>query len=436
VNIDNKVKLKYIHGFVFLIIILSLLGCQSSSELSLENKIQLAENSLPQSNKIITWKKKSIPEQMKHYGIPGVSIAVIENFELLFARVYGIENIEKNSPLTTETMFRAVGVSSQVSRFIALNFVEREILNMQEDVNQNLITWKIPDNQWTQKQVVTLDSLLKFNTAGLNEFYMKSYTRGSEIPSLYQVLEGLPPAKTPPVRVVSEPSRYKRAENLWVVSYIVLEQLLEDVAQKSFPQIANDLLFSPLGLKNTTFEQPLPERFWPQTSWGHQKERSINGSAEVYPTQAAMGLWSTPTDLAHILIEMMKSYRGLSSLVASPDTMKQLINLDKPYYHWNSNGSGYSCFYAFDARAGQGIVIMINHDAGPDLRIEITHSFCRSWNWRWGDFLLKDRMIYSAMIYAALGFFLLIILLGTVLSVRQSRQKLEIPVILPVTTSN
>jgi len=424
VNIDNRVKLKFIHGFVFLIIILSLLGCQSSSELSLENKIQLAANSLPQSNRIISWKKKSIPEQMKHYGIPGVSIAVIENFELLYARAYGVKNIEKNSPLTTETMFRAVGVSSQVSRFIALNFVEEGILNMQEDVNQNLITWKIPDNQWTQKQAVTLHSLLEFNTAGLNGFYMKSYTRGTEIPSLYQVLEGLPPAKTPAVRVVSEPGRYKRAENLWVVSYVVLEQLLEDVAQKSFPRIAGDILFSPLDLKNTTFEQPLPERFWPQTSWGYQNKRSINGAAEVYPTRAAMGLWTTPTDLAHILIEMMESYRGLSSLVASPDTVKQLIDLDRSYFQWYSNGGGYYCFYAFDARAGHGIVIMINHDEGLDLRKEITHSFFRSLNWRWGDFLLKDRMIYSGMIFAALGFFLLIILLGTVLFIRQSRRKL------------
>jgi len=424
VNIGNKVKLIFIYGFVFLIIILSFLGCRFSSESSLENKIQLAENSLPQSNRIITWEKKSIPEQMNHYGIPGVSIAVVENFKLLFARAYGVENIEKNSSLTTETMFRAVGVSSQVSRFIALNFVERGILNMQEDVNRNLLTWKIPDNQWTQKQAVTLDSLLKFNTAGLNEFYMKSYSRESEVPSLYQILEGLPPAKTPAIRVVSEPGRYKRAGNLWVVSYVVLEQLLEDVAQKSFPRIASDLLFSPLDLKNTTFEQPLPERFWPQTSWGHQKERSIHGAAEVYPTRAAMGLWSTPTDLAHILIEMMKSYRGFSSLVASPDTVKQLINLDRPYFQWYSNGGGYYCFYAFNARAGHGIVIMINHDAGLDLRKEITHSFFRSLNWRWGDFLLKDRMIYSGMIFAALGFFLLIILLGTVLFIRQSRRKL------------
>lgn len=423
-NIGNNIKLISIYGFVFLIIILSFLGCQSSSELSLETTIQLAENSLPQSNRSITWKKKSIPEQMKYYGIPGVSIAVVENFELLFAKAYGVNKIEKSSPVTTETMFRAVGVSSQVSRFLALNFVERGILNMQEDVNQNLITWKIPDNQWAQKQSVTLHSLLKFNTAGLNEFYMKSYAKGAEIPSLYQVLEGLPPAETPAIRVVSEPGRYRRAENLWVVSYVVLEQLLEDVAQKSFPRIASDLLFSPLGLKNTTFEQPLPERFWPQTSWGHQTKQPIHGAADVYPTRAAMGLWTTPTDLAHILIEMMKSYRGLSSLVASPDTVKQLIDLDRPYFQWYSNGGGYNCFYAFDARIGHGIVIMINHDAGSDLRKEITHSFFRALNWRWGDFIFEDRLIYSGMIYAALAFFLLIILLGTVLFIRQSRRKL------------
>ncbi|MFC2161757.1 serine hydrolase, partial [Acidobacteriota bacterium] len=244
------------------------------------------------------------------------------------------------------------------------------------------------------------------------------------IPSLYQVLEGIQPAQTPAVRVVSEPGKYRKAENLWVVSYIVLEQLLEDVAQKSFPQIASDLLFSPLGLKNTTFEQPLPENLWPQTSWGHQTKRIIHGAAHVYPTRAAMGLWTSPTDLAHILIEIMKSYRGLSTLIVSQNTVKQLIDLDNPYFQWYSNGGGYYCFYAFDARVGQGIVIMINHEAGHDLRREITHSFFQAWKWRWGNFILTDRLIFSGMIYAALVFFVLIIFLGGVLFIRQSRRKL------------
>ena len=101
-NTGKKVKLIFLYGLVFLIIILSFLGCQSSSELSLETTIQLAENSLPQSNRIMSWKKRSIPEQMKHYGIPGVSIAVVENFELLYARAYGVENIETNFSLTTK----------------------------------------------------------------------------------------------------------------------------------------------------------------------------------------------------------------------------------------------------------------------------------------------------------------------------------------------
>ncbi|MFC2168926.1 hypothetical protein ACFLRW_08075, partial [Acidobacteriota bacterium] len=90
----GKRKLIFLCGPVFLMIILGYMGCRFSSEMNLKNKIQRAENSLPHSNAIFTLKKRSMSEQMKHYGIPGVSIAVIEDFKLLFAKAYGSANIE------------------------------------------------------------------------------------------------------------------------------------------------------------------------------------------------------------------------------------------------------------------------------------------------------------------------------------------------------
>ncbi|MBN1273006.1 MAG: beta-lactamase family protein [Candidatus Aminicenantes bacterium] len=242
---DNKNRYKLIIGIVCLIILWSVWGCSQDSQKSLEDKIQKAENGLPSSTGILPWKTCSLYGQMDRYQIPGVSLAVIDDYKVDFAKGYGKQTGEKKLPLTTESMFRAVGVSSQVSRFIALNFVERGILPLHEDVNHFLIGWKIPENQWTRKQAVTLHSLLKFNTAGLNEFYMVFYPRGQEIPSLYQILEGLPPAKTPAIRVVSEPGKFKRSINYWVVSYVVLEQLLKDVAGQPFPHIARDVLFLP-----------------------------------------------------------------------------------------------------------------------------------------------------------------------------------------------
>lgn len=145
---------------------------------------------------------------------------------------------------------------------------------------------------------------------------------------------------------------------------------------------------------------------------------------DVYPSQASMGLWTTPTDLAEILIEMMKSYQGMSSRVVSEKTAAQVIDLERPYQYWYSNGTGYYCFYVFNPAAGQGIVIMINHENGDKLRREITHSCFRAWKWRWGgDLLLIDRLIYKGLVFLAISVFAFILLLGTVLVFRVSGPK-------------
>ncbi len=411
------------HGTAVLIVLLSY-GCVSSrSQKSLEEKIQQAEMGLPDSAGILPWKKRTIYEQMDRYQILGVSVTVIEDDKVSFSRGYGIKKAGTDSRITDKTMFRAMGVSSQVSRFLALNFVERGLLPLHEDINHYLKNWKIPENQWTEKQAVTLEHLLKFNTAGFNSFYMAGYPRGGEIPSLYQILEGLPPAKTPVVRIVREPGQFKRGQNYWVVSYIVLEKLLQDMAGKPFPQIASDLLFSPLGLENSSYKQPLPEKYRQKACIGHNENGPIDGYSEVYPTQAAMGLWTTPAELAKILIEMMHAYSGESSRIVSAETASEVINLGHPYQYWYSNGAGYYCAYIFNPALGQGIAVMINHEAGDELRKEIAHSIFRSFGWQWGgDFILIDRLIYKWMAFSAVCFFTLILFLGTALVLRLNKR--------------
>ncbi len=419
----HKTRSRLMLGTAVLILMLSY-GCISSrSQKSLEMKIQQAEKGLPASSGILPWKKRTIYEQMDYYQIPGVSVAVIEDDKVIYARGYGIKKAGTDVRITDKTMFRAMGVSSQVSRFIALNFVERGLLPLHEDINHYLKSWKIPENKWTEKQNVTLHHLLKFNTAGFNSFYMAIYPREGEIPSLYQVLEGRPPAKTPPVRVVREPGQFKRGQNYWVVSYIVLEQLLLDTAGQPFPQIARDLLFSPLGLENSTFKQPLPEKYRQQACSGHNENGTIDGYSQVYPTQAAMGLWTSPSELAEILIEMIHSFRGESSRIVSAENASDVINLGRPYQYWYSNGGGYYCAYIFNPALGQGIAVMINHEAGDELRKEISHSIFRSFGWQWGgDFLLIDRLIYKWMAFSAVCIFVLILFLGTALVLRQNKR--------------
>ena len=132
------------HGTAVLILLLSY-GCISSrSQKSLEERIQQAEKGLPASAGILPWEKRTIYEQMDRYQIPGVSVAVIEDDKVIYVRGYGTKKAGTDSRITDKTMFRAMGVSSQVSRFLALNFVERGVLPLHENINHYLRSWKIP----------------------------------------------------------------------------------------------------------------------------------------------------------------------------------------------------------------------------------------------------------------------------------------------------
>src|SRR5436853_4727598 len=53
----------------------------------------------------------AIQERMKHYRVPGVSIAVIHDFKVEWAKAYGVKDVETNEPITTETRFTAAAIS-------------------------------------------------------------------------------------------------------------------------------------------------------------------------------------------------------------------------------------------------------------------------------------------------------------------------------------
>src|SRR5689334_5375798 len=62
----------------------------------------------------------SIQDRMKHYKVPGVSIAVINNFKIEWVKAYGVKDVETNEPVTAETLFQAGSISKPVAAMAAL----------------------------------------------------------------------------------------------------------------------------------------------------------------------------------------------------------------------------------------------------------------------------------------------------------------------------
>jgi len=318
----------------------------------------------------------SLAERMAFHKVPAVSVAVIKDFKVEWARAYGFRDIEEKSPATVETLFQAASISKPVAAAAALHFVEKGLLNLDEDVNLKLKSWKIPGNEFTAKQQVTLREILS-HSAGLTVHGFPGYPTGQPVATLLQVLDGQKPANTAPIRVDVLPG------SLWRYSgggYTVMQQLLIDVLGRPFPDIMRETVLAPAGMAQSTYEQPLPESLLARAAVGYGPNgKPVGGRRHVYPEMAAAGLWTTPADLCRFAIEIMNAYGGRSDNVISQDMAKAMLTVQKApsglgfmlqgegrdfrFSHSGGN-AGFICdLVAFPAR-GIGLAIMTNADGG------------------------------------------------------------------------
>jgi CubicO group peptidase (beta-lactamase class C family) len=338
-------------------------------------------------------KKASLAERMKTYRVPGLSLAVINGYEIEWEEGYGVQESGGTSPVTPETLFQAASISKPVAAATALYYVERGILGLDEDVNSRLRTWKIPDNTWTRKGKVTLRALLS-HTAGLTVHGFPGYAEGKDLPSLRQILDGVKPANTPPIKVdIEMGSRFRYSGG----GYTVLQQLLIDILGRPFPYIVRDAVLIKLDMRQSTFEQPLPRALADAAASGHRPDGSVlPGKWHAYPEMAAAGLWTTPTDLARFALEILLAKEGKSDRVLSRVMVEMMLTpvkencglglmvkgsgQDFQFSHGGGN-EGFRCYLMAYPKRGQGAVIMTNSDLGSDFMPELLRSLSAEYGW-------------------------------------------------------
>ena len=344
-----------------------------------------------------------LADRMEFYKTPGVSIAFINNGRIEWTRGYGVRAVGGNEPVTAETMFQAGSISKPVAAAIALQMVQNGRLTLDGDVNEKLISWKVPENEFTKEQKVTVRRILS-HSAGLTNHVAGNYVAGAELPTLVQILNGVKPANTPPIRVDIIPgSRWRYSGG----GYGVVQQLIVDVAGKPFEKLAQEIIIDRLKMNHSTFEQPLPEKFRKSAAVGHNRAgEKIQGDWITFPEMAAAGLWSTPSDLARFALEIQQSKSGRSNRILSTQTTDQMLT--RQIENWGlgfavdgegnsarfSHGGdtdGYKCFLIMYETTGQGVVIMTNSDRGDRLTDEILRSIAREYGW--SDFRPKEKTI-------------------------------------------
>ncbi len=339
--------------------------------------------------------QKSLLGQMAHYKVPGVSIAVINEGKLEWARGFGTRDAALAAPVDVNTLFQAASLSKPITALVVMRLTEQGRLALDQDVNGYLQSWKVPAaGDWQPR--LTLRQLLT-HSAGLTVHGFLGYRRGQALPTAVQVLNGESPANSPAVRVDLLPGTWVRYSGGGTV---VAQQVLVDVAGKPFPTVAEEALFGPLQLRRSTFAQPLPAQWEPNVALGHtHKGEPLEGGYHVYPEMAPAGLWTTPSDLCTVFMEVQKALRGQSSLLTRRTAEEMLeplpVTMSRPtalgfflegpeatrrFWHngWNE---GYVSKFEMYKQGGQGAVIMTNSDAGHALIEELLNAIAAEYNW-------------------------------------------------------
>jgi CubicO group peptidase (beta-lactamase class C family) len=332
-------------------------------------------------------------DRMRSADTPGLSIAVINNGRIEWAKGYGVLDGAGNNPVTTETLFQAGSISKAVTAVAALRLVQQGKLNLDEDVNRKLVSWKVPENDFTKNKKVTLRGLLS-HSAGVNVPSFIGYLSGEPVPTLVQVLDGTKPANTPPIRVDSLPGSQFRYSG---GGFTIVQQLLIDLEKKPFPDLMRELVFKPLKMKHSTFEQRLPKDFITLAAAGHDaKGEKPPGRWRYLPEMAAAGMWTTPSDLALLAIELQKAQAGQSNKFLTAQTVNQMFTTQlgnwglgfsvegegraKRFNHGGSTLEFNSYLVAYN-NSGQGAVIMVNSLRGERVIDELLRSIAKEYGW-------------------------------------------------------
>ncbi len=335
----------------------------------------------------------NITERMKYYKVPAVSIAFIDQGTIQWAKAYGYHSFDSLITTDENSLFQAASISKPIAAMAALSMVEEGKLGLDDNVNEYLKGWQIEENEFTKEEKVTLRRLLT-HSAGLTVHGFGGYSANEEVPELIQVLNGELPAnsdKVVPDIIPGSTSRYSGG------GYTVMQKMLEDISGETFPALMEKRVLAKIGMKNSSYMQPLQQESHPRAAIGHRPNGDIiEGRWHTYPEMAAAGLWTTPSDLLLYALEVQNSLSGNSNLVLSQEMTKEMLTRQiasqglGPGLHGEGNtlsfghggaNEGYRCEFIAFAKSGQGVAVMTNSDNGGALISEILRSFSKTYDW-------------------------------------------------------
>jgi len=326
----------------------------------------------------------SFDSERKRLGVPSLSVALVEEGRLTLHQ-RGLRDASRGDDVGPDTLYQAASISKTVAAITALALANTSRLSLDTDVAAYLKRWKLPEPAAGSRQPVTLRRLFGM-TAGCNVPGYAGYAAGTGLPDDIQILEGVPPANSQGVRIVAPPGTARAYSG---GGCQVAQVAMEDAAGTSFPLLVGQYVLSPLAMHGSGFFQPPGREQQADVAFAHDRTgQPIPGRWHVYPEYAAAGLWSTPSELAQIIVAMIAAERGgVATMLTSVDGLGYGLGVAlagegrRRLAMKRGNNLGFRNGLVACPGTGQGAVVMTNGDGGEPVVDALLDALAARYRW-------------------------------------------------------
>jgi CubicO group peptidase (beta-lactamase class C family) len=380
---------------IFFLSIISVSAQNPSYSKEIEEKIKQVENNLVGWAKLQDSKTAwNLQERMKYHNIHGVSVAVIRNYKIEWARGYGFADTSDKRPVTHNTLFQAASISKSLNAMGVLQLADKKKIDIHQNVNNYLQSWKFPEDSLTRNTKLTTAHLLS-HTGGLTVHGFYGYKWTDSLPTDNEILNGQRPANSSAVRSQFAPGvRFQYSGGGTTIS----KKIIMDVSGQEYDMYMWKQVMEPIGMSRSFYPQPPPPQAFRSLATAYRASGApLIGKFNIYPEQAADGLWTTPTDIGKFIIEMQLSLQGKSNKVLSKEmtdtmltpyldksaAMGVFINTrgNKKYFQHAGANEGFRGQYYGSFENGDGVVVMVNSDNNAIVG-EIINSVATVYDWK------------------------------------------------------
>jgi len=337
----------------------------------------------------------TVEELMERFHVPGVSVAVIRDFRIHWAKGYGVADVQTGALVDPETMFQAASISKPVAAMAVLKAVQDGLFTLDDDINSILTSWKLDGGEFTRRRPVTPRTLTS-HTSGLGDaFGFPGYDPADPIPTPVQIFEGHESSNVGPLFMEREPMTFYEYSGGGV---LLMQQALVDARGRPFQDIMRDDVLVPIGMTRSSYEQPISPENDRNAARAHDGDGASMGAKwHVYPEMAAAGLWTTPSDLAHFAIEVQKSAVGESNRVLDRTTVQEMLSPvgvggfavgfgiakvgEGWYFQHGGSNWGFQCNLMAHKVKGYGFAIMTNANRGGAVVAELGRRIQAAYEW-------------------------------------------------------